>query len=116
MKRDNEEDWVMNFLRCGLFSGGQEVVIKAVQFVRELEVAQWMVRRDKMVSVIMGLKRHPELSKQLLELMVGVLGEGFIEFVRVEFQGKFVHQQEFLLVAAEVVKYMKYSLYRKEFQ
>jgi hypothetical protein len=93
MHRDQHEDWVMNFLKCGMFSGGQEVVLKTIHLVKELEVNEWLLKKDKMESVIMGLKRHPEMSKQLLDFMIGVLGEGFIEFIRVEFQDKFSHQQ-----------------------
>lgn len=45
-----------------------------------------------MKSIFLGLRRHSELSRSLFDVMVGALGEGFVPYLKNEFQARFAHE------------------------
>ena len=51
--------FVMNALRCGLFSRSLEVAEKCLQLIKKAELRQWLVGTDKCKSMFLGLQRHP---------------------------------------------------------
>lgn len=57
--------------------------------MKQLAVGEWLTQTDNMKSVLLGLKRHPELSRSLFDLMVGALGEGFVPYLKNDFQARF---------------------------
>lgn len=83
----------MNSLRCGLFSNSVQVAIKCIRLMKELSVSEWLRTTDNMKSLFLGLKRHPELSRSLFDVMVGTLNETFVPYLKNELQGRFTSEE-----------------------
>ena len=85
-------------LKPGFVSKSEEVVSLTLKVFSQVAVQyEWFVGESKCLqTVLMGIRRHPELGGQFGEMLVRVAGEELVDLLKNQYKDKFENPVELL--------------------